>query len=60
VARFSADNKWYRAKIVDVKTDVGGLVTVEYVDYGNTESLPLADVSKLIRRFIQLPAQVTR
>jgi len=56
VAKFSADGRWYRAKVVDVAPS--GLVTVVYVDYGNTESLPLSDIRKLLHRFIELPLQV--
>jgi len=57
VAQFSADGKWYRAKVIEVKGSGGGLVTVLYVDYGNTESLPLDCVCKLLQRFLPLPAQ---
>ena len=57
-AKYSADGKWYRAKVVDLKSS--GLATVVYVDYGNTESLPLGCVCKLLHRFLSLPAQVNR
>jgi len=55
-AQFSADGKWYRAKVVELTAS--GIVTVLYVDYGNSESLPLDSVCKLIQRFLPLPAQV--
>ena len=57
VAKFTVDGTWYRAKIVDLKPS--GLVTVLYVDYGNTESLPLSSVCKLLHRFLALPTQVS-
>ena len=51
-AQFLADNNWYRARIISIKSrqqpDVvptweNGLpIEVHYIDYGNTESLPLA------------------
>jgi len=56
VAKFSYDSKWYRAKVVDLGPP--GLVTVVYVDYGNTESLPCCDLRKLLHRFLELPPQV--
>ena len=56
-AQFSADDKWYRAKVVDLGPS--GVVTVFYVDYGNSESLPLDSICKLLHRFLTLPAQVS-
>lgn len=44
-ARYSADNRWYRAKIVFMRKD--GPVDVHFIDYGNEESVPVKD----IRRF---------
>ena len=57
VAQFSADGKWYRAKVIGVTSS--GLVKVLYVDYGNSESLPLNSVCKLLQRFLPMPAQVS-
>jgi len=57
VAKFTADSKWYRAQITDLAST--GLATVVYVDYGNSESLPLGAVRKLLHRFLALPPQVT-
>jgi len=56
VAKFSVDSKWYRAKVIDLTPS--GLTTVNYVDYGNSESLPLSSVCKLLHRFLTLPVQV--
>lgn len=44
-AKFSADNRWYRAKLLFVHRDGG--VDVRFVDYGNEEKL----TAKNIRRF---------
>lgn len=44
-ARFSADNRWYRAKVLAVHRDSG--VQVRFMDYGNEELVDL----KNIRRF---------
>jgi len=60
VAQFSADGNWYRAEVIDVKGSGGGLVKVLYVDYGNCELLPLDCISKLLQRFLLLPAQALR
>ena len=56
-AKFSADGNWYRAKVTDVSPF--GLVTVTYVDYGNSESVPVCDVRKLLQRFLDHPPQVS-
>jgi hypothetical protein len=37
-AQYTIDNKWYRAKIVDLPGNK--MVEVFYVDYGNQEVLP--------------------
>ncbi|KAF9978105.1 hypothetical protein BGZ73_003677 [Actinomortierella ambigua] len=54
-AKFTEDNQWYRAKVlrsVDAKS-----VEVIYIDYGNSESIPLARVRPLPPKFSTLPAQ---
>ena len=56
MAQFSADGKWYRSKVIDITSS--GVVEVLYVDYGNSESLPLDSVCKLLHRFLPMPAQV--
>jgi len=56
VAKFSLDSKWYRAEVISLESN--GVATVVYVDYGNTESLPLSDLRKLLHRFLELPSQV--
>jgi len=56
VAKFSEDDLWYRAKITHLQP--GGLVTVVYVDYGNSEAVPLSSVCKLLQCFLALPPQV--
>ena len=56
VAKFSFDNKWYRARVTELGPS--GLVTVMYVDYGNTETLPLSDIRKLLQRFLETPPRV--
>ena len=44
-ARFSRDNLWYRAKVVGLQGDEN--VELLYVDYGNTETVPLSSVRVL-------------
>jgi len=56
VVKFSEDQLWYRAEVVDV---VGpGLVHVRYVDYGNSETVSVWQLRKLIDSFLVLPVQV--
>lgn len=43
-AKFTVDNEWYRAKIEKVQ---GGKATVQYIDYGNKETLPTTRLASL-------------
>ena len=54
MATFSEDGGWYRAKIIMV---VSSTVDVFYIDYGNTESLPVGSIKTLLPKFSSLPAQ---
>ena len=54
VAKFSVDDGFYRAKVSSI---AGSNVQVCYIDYGNSEMVPLADVKILKSEFAVLPAQ---
>lgn len=43
-AKFSADNRWYRAKVLAVQRDSG--VDVRFIDYGNEERVVANDVRR--------------
>lgn len=53
-AQFSEDGCWYRAEVVNTSSKG---VTVHYIDYGNSETLPLNKIKKLIPKFSDLPQQ---
>ena len=53
-AQFSEDGCWYRAVVMN--TSSRG-VAVQYIDYGNSETLPLNKIKKLIPKFSDLPQQ---
>ena len=53
-SKFSLDDGWYRAKVLDVK---GNSVSVFYIDYGNSETLPLSRLKVLNSKFQNLPSQ---
>ncbi|PFX27913.1 Tudor domain-containing protein 1 [Stylophora pistillata] len=53
-AQFSEDGCWYRGLVLG--TQPKG-VTVQYVDYGNSETLPINKIKKLIPKFSDLPQQ---
>nr|XP_002737010.2 PREDICTED: uncharacterized protein LOC100376221 [Saccoglossus kowalevskii] len=53
-ARFTEDDSWYRAQIV--KTDKTE-VEVLYVDYGNSEKLPISRLKQLTAEFAVDPVQ---
>lgn len=52
-AKFSEDNNWYRAVIKDVK---GNEVTVYFIDYGNVDIVPRADIKVLKEEFLCKPS----
>jgi len=54
VAKFSADNEWYRAKVTKVE---GAKVHVLYIDYGNAETTVPTKLAQLPAGFSALPAQ---
>ncbi|XP_072312993.1 tudor domain-containing protein 1 [Eucyclogobius newberryi] len=56
-ARFTADNNWYRAVILEVRD---GEASVIYADYGNSEKVSLSRILPIPASFLQLPFQVTR
>lgn len=53
-AKFSVDNQWYRARVVNTAED---LVQVFYVDYGNTDIVTEDRTNALLPEFLHLPFQ---
>ena len=53
-AKFSLDDGWYRANVLEVKDNS---VSVFYIDYGNSETLSLSRLKVLNSRFQSLPSQ---
>lgn len=53
-AQFSEDGCWYRAVVLN--TSPKG-VSVLYIDYGNSETVPANRIKKLIPKFSELPQQ---
>ncbi|KFM72252.1 Tudor domain-containing protein 1, partial [Stegodyphus mimosarum] len=54
-AKYSYDNAWYRCEITDL-TSEGAVVL--YVDYGNSEIVPIENLRVLEDYFINFPVQV--
>jgi len=54
IAQYSEDLKWYRAVIKSVEENSA---TVEFVDYGNTESVDLMKIKVISEEFFKLPMQ---
>ncbi|KAF9183792.1 hypothetical protein BGZ51_003746 [Haplosporangium sp. Z 767] len=55
-AKFTEDNQWYRAKVLRNVSESKS-VEVIYVDYGNSETIPLSRVCPLPSQFSSLPQQ---
>uniref|UniRef100_A0A8C3QF86 Tudor domain containing 1 n=1 Tax=Cyanoderma ruficeps TaxID=181631 RepID=A0A8C3QF86_9PASS len=57
-AQFTEDNLWYRAAVTAYASE--DTVLVDYMDYGNSDSLPLARLRPIIPSLMDLPAQAIR
>ncbi|XP_064604917.1 uncharacterized protein LOC135470098 [Liolophura sinensis] len=57
LARFTEDESWYRAKVVS--TQASG-VEVFFVDYGNADIVPEADLVSIKPDYLTLPAQAVQ
>ncbi|NXO12437.1 TDRD1 protein, partial [Oriolus oriolus] len=57
-AQFTEDNLWYRAAVRAYASD--DTVLVDYMDYGNSDSLPLTRLRPIIPSLMDLPAQAIR
>ena len=55
LGKYTENDMWHRAQIVDVQDDVN--VTVSYIDYGNSETLPLDRLHPISDSHRKLPAQ---
>ncbi|XP_029466316.1 tudor domain-containing protein 1, partial [Rhinatrema bivittatum] len=56
-ARFTGDNHWYRAVVLD---SMEFAVKVIYVDYGNVESLPFSRVLPIKASCLELPFHIIK
>jgi len=55
VTRFSEDQRFYRAEIINIR---GQTAEVVYVDYGNIEEAPLSELKRIVPYFSQFPRLV--
>lgn len=54
-AQFTEDGKWYRAVVISKQKDQ---LQVQYIDYGNIETLPLEQVKQIRNEWVDdIPAQ---
>lgn len=58
VSSFLEDNLWYRAAVTAYASE--DTVLVDYMDYGNSDSLPLTRLRPIIPSLMDLPAQAIR
>ncbi|KAK6618311.1 hypothetical protein RUM44_002763 [Polyplax serrata] len=56
LAKYSTDNKWYRAKILDSEPE-NDVFRVFFVDYGNEEYVRLSGIRAIEPMFLHLPFQ---
>ncbi|XP_061180909.1 uncharacterized protein LOC133189557 [Saccostrea echinata] len=55
VAKYSADQDWYRAQITGMLNN--GMAEVKYIDYGNTECSPKENLKQISDELMTLPPQ---
>lgn len=55
MARYAADEQWYRAEVISPAADSS--FNVLFVDYGNTESIPVSDMHPTSPSLLEIPAQ---
>ena len=53
-AKYSQDERWYRAKVIGMQ---GGAIQVHFVDYGDEETVALSNVRRLTAEYTKLPIQ---
>lgn len=58
ISCFLEDNLWYRAAVTAYASE--DTVLVDYMDYGNSDSLPLTRLRPIIPSLMDLPAQAIR
>ncbi|GIX89754.1 hypothetical protein CDAR_245581 [Caerostris darwini] len=51
-AKFSEDNNWYRAEIVSLQETMANVI---FVDYGNTDFVPINSLKYLNEKFLGIP-----
>uniref|UniRef100_A0A3Q3WR78 Tudor domain-containing protein n=1 Tax=Mola mola TaxID=94237 RepID=A0A3Q3WR78_MOLML len=56
-AEFENDSSWYRAVVREIHPNITALV--EYVDFGNTATIPISKIGRLDKYFLQLPIYST-
>lgn len=54
IAQYAEDLKWYRAVVKSVEENNA---TIQFVDYGNTETVELDKIKAIEKEFVKLPAQ---
>uniref|UniRef100_T2M6M2 Tudor domain-containing protein 1 n=1 Tax=Hydra vulgaris TaxID=6087 RepID=T2M6M2_HYDVU len=57
-AKFSEDGNWYRALVKQVNNNDS--VDVEYVDYGNCETVSITSIKKIPEMYLLLPKQALK
>ncbi len=55
ICRYSEDSSMYRGRVTNLLPDCKA--TVQFIDYGNTEVVAIADIHELDEQFLSLPAQ---
>ncbi|XP_015430080.1 PREDICTED: maternal protein tudor [Dufourea novaeangliae] len=54
IAQYSEDLRWYRAIVKSVE---GNNATVQFLDYGNTETIDFSNIKVIRKEFLKLPVQ---
>ncbi|XP_045916292.1 tudor domain-containing 6 isoform X1 [Micropterus dolomieu] len=52
-AEFADDSSWYRALVREIHSNM--MVLVEFVDFGNTATMPISKIGRLHKSFLEIP-----
>uniref|UniRef100_A0A1A9X0P4 Tudor domain-containing protein n=1 Tax=Glossina brevipalpis TaxID=37001 RepID=A0A1A9X0P4_9MUSC len=59
LSQYIKDGYWYRSKVIDIDQQKQ-MYKVFYIDFGNTETVPLCCLAKCTEELMQNPSQVAR
>ncbi|XP_069742481.1 tudor domain-containing protein 6-like [Narcine bancroftii] len=54
VSKYSEDELWYRAEVININ---GNILTLQYVDYGNEDYVKIEQIKRIPKELLKIPTQ---